>query len=718
MAEKKTKTIDEIDDLMEMFQAMVALGVSCEGLKSPDIEQMRDRVKAELKQSPSTLSWTAGQLGKLLEGVKEKRREGEFPSTCALFVCNKWDQIPGKEAKDVENHVIRQLRKFYPDIVPEKQIVQMSTKKASIAQNHGIITKDFVALMDCMRSMILRGIKARLEIYWRWLYGLLSQIVYNATAHVKNALRNQEKVTKVMAFILLRLTRIDTKQNEVMEHLHNYLECRTSDAVDSLSVYLRSDEVRSHFTSWSLDDVPKAETSWEVTKCIITKVMQSRLQEIIEHWEEDNHVFACTRDSLVQHFRERYNFLEGELRNLQGAVVSDDLVTEVDHPVDAGLTFTTAEKVAIGITSPIWFPLSLVALVISAPVVGVMAIRSKLENRSNILKYEKDKCAFMKEASADYLNDLTNGDVLITFVKEQLKDATICLKQIEARIPELIEADKLLCKQLLKEKRPANEIKEIYEPILDIASEIRGRLAVFGLEEGLSAGIRGDTKVKHPNVVNFHGMSLLKDDGETRVVLVMEYCTGTLKDRIFKNPERAPANSKNADAKRDPCRWIKQITAALTFIHDQKVVHRDLKLDNILLSAGNVAKITDVGVSKAVEHITGTLAGTPVYMAPEVFHSQLYDSKADMYSLGIIFWEMWYGLQAFSEVRNVPIVAFFAMVDKGLRPGHVKGCNQPPRRWEELMQSCWSKKPEKRPSASHCLKEAIELYKEAVPELL
>ena len=119
-----------------------------------------------------------------------------------------------------------------------------------------------------------------------------------------------------------------------------------------------------------------------------------------------------------------------------------------------------------------------------------------------------------------------------------------------------------------------------------------------------------------------------------------------------------------------------------------------------------------------MEHITGTLAGTPVYMAPEVFHSQLYDSKADMYSLGIIFWEMWYGLQAFSEVRNVPIVAFFAMVDQGLRPGHVKGCNQPPRRWEELMQSCWSEKPEKRPSASHCLKEAIELYKEAVPELL
>ena len=101
-------------------------------------------------------------------------------------------------------------------------------------------------------------------------------------------------------------------------------------------------------------------------------------------------------------------------------------------------------------------------------------------------------------------------------------------------------------------------------------------------------------------------------------------------------------------------------------------------------------------------------------MALEVFHSQLYDTKADIYSLGIILWEMWYGQQAFSEVCNIPShVALFAMVDEGLRPEHVKGCNEPPRRWQELMESCWNKKPEERPSASHCLKEAIELPGEA-----
>lgn len=129
-------------------------------------------------------------------------------------------------------------------------------------------------------------------------------------------------------------------------------------------------------------------------------------------------------------------------------------------------------------------------------------------------------------------------------------------------------------------------------------------------------------------------------------------------------------------------------------------------------------KITDVGVSKDVNKITGTLAGTPVYVAPEVFHSQLYDTKADIYSLGIILWEMWYGQQAFSEFSDIPShVALFNMVDEGLRPKHVKGCNEPPRRWKDLMESCWNKKLAERPSASHCLKEATELHREAMEVL-
>ncbi len=124
-------------------------------------------------------------------------------------------------------------------------------------------------------------------------------------------------------------------------------------------------------------------------------------------------------------------------------------------------------------------------------------------------------------------------------------------------------------------------------------------------------------------------------------------------------------------------------------------------------------KITDVGVSKKAEDITGTLAGTPLYIAPEVFHSQVYDSKADIYSFGLIMWEMWYGQQAFAEVRG-PMEKVFRWVDEGHRPKDVKGKKEPPRRWKILMEKCWDGDPEKRPSASKCHQEITKLSEAVV----
>ena len=296
-----------------------------------------------------------------------------------------------------------------------------------------------------------------------------------------NASRDHGEVARKMALIVLRLFLIEKQQTQVMEELHNYLKARVKGAVHELSEYLKSDDVRDRFTTWTLDEVPKAESSWEVTKSNITKVLESRLQEIIEHWEEDNQVFSDARKSLLQHFQQRYNFVEGQLRNLQSAVTNDDLDVPESIPPEAG--FTTTEKVVIGVTSPIWLPLTLVALVIGAPVVGILAIKNKIEDKSMIKKYERDKCAFMAETSADYLDDVTNESVLKLFVKDQLKEAKLCLKQIEARIPELIEADKMLCRQLGDERRSQQEIKELYQPIMDEASDIRGHLAVFALKE-------------------------------------------------------------------------------------------------------------------------------------------------------------------------------------------------------------------------------------------
>ena len=285
-----------------------------------------------------------------------------------------------------------------------------------------------------------------------------------------------------MMFITDRLQSIERQQGTVSKELQSYLEKKTDDAVTTLSRYLKSAEVMQQFSSWTLDDAPKTEERWELTKNHIQKALMNRLQETIEEWEEKNQVFSDARASLIQYFQERFSYVEGQLRMLEGSVLAGDAVGSGSDPL-ASDDFSVAEKVIIGVTSPIWVPVGLVVLVVSVPVIGAMAVKEKLENWNKTRQYNKDKCAFMAKASREYLKETAEGQHLKSFVMEQLKEAQVCLKQVLDRIPQLIEADKMLCRQLRDDNRSKKEVEDFYKPLQEMSVLIRDEMALFGIKE-------------------------------------------------------------------------------------------------------------------------------------------------------------------------------------------------------------------------------------------
>ena len=316
----------------------------------------------------------------------------------------------------------------------------------------------------------------------RWLDYLLARMALHTKAFIRNSSEDRKDVIDRMMFITNRLQSIERQQGTVSKELQSYLENKTDHAVSTLSRYLKSPEVIEQFSLWTLDDVPNTEESWELTKNYIQKALMRRLQEKIEEWEEKNHIFSDARASLIQYFQERFSYVEGQLRTLEESVLAGDAVNSAGGPL-ASDDFSVAEKVIIGVTSPIWVPVGLVVLVVSVPVVGAIAVKEKLENWNKIRQYNKDKCAFMAKASQEYLNEAAEEQHLKSYVMEQLKEAEVCLKQVLERIPQLIEEDKMLCQQLRDENRSKKEVEDFYQPLHERSVKIRDEMALFGIKE-------------------------------------------------------------------------------------------------------------------------------------------------------------------------------------------------------------------------------------------
>ena len=307
-------------------------------------------------------------------------------------------------------------------------------------------------------------------------------MAYHTKAFLQNSHKDREKVIERMRFITERLLKIEKQQSSVNKELQDYLENKTDYAVRALSNYLHSSAVVKKFTSWTLDDVPNTEESWEVTRNFIQKAIMERLQDVIASWEEENRVFSEARSSLIQYFQERFHFVEGQLKVLEESVVAKEAASPSSEPLVPD-NFSMAERVVIGVTSPIWVPVGLVVLIVSVPVVGAMAVKEKYENWNKTREYEKDKSGFMAKASKESLTEAAEEQNLRSYVVEQLKECQVCLSQVVARIPELIAADKLLCQQLQAETRSQKEIEDFYRPLCRRSLQLRDRMAMFGIME-------------------------------------------------------------------------------------------------------------------------------------------------------------------------------------------------------------------------------------------
>ncbi|XP_055269972.1 serine/threonine-protein kinase Nek11 isoform X8 [Moschus berezovskii] len=200
------------------------------------------------------------------------------------------------------------------------------------------------------------------------------------------------------------------------------------------------------------------------------------------------------------------------------------------------------------------------------------------------------------------------------------------------------------------------------------------------------------SKLNHPAIVKFHANFVEQDN----FCIITEYCEGRdldCKIQEYKEVGKTFPESQIIE-------WFIQLLLGVDYMHERKILHRDLKSKNIFLK-NNKLKIGDFGVSRLLMgscDLATTLTGTPHYMSPEVLKHQGYDTKSDIWSLACILYEMCCMNHAFTGSNFLSIVLKIVEGDTPSLPERY------PRQLNAIMESMLNKNPSLRPSAIEILK--------------
>ncbi|GAB5368305.1 hypothetical protein AAMO2058_001308000 [Amorphochlora amoebiformis] len=216
------------------------------------------------------------------------------------------------------------------------------------------------------------------------------------------------------------------------------------------------------------------------------------------------------------------------------------------------------------------------------------------------------------------------------------------------------------------------------------------------------------TLLKHPNIVEFYGLAVSPPD----ICIVQEYCHRGSLYKVLGSGQLSVEYKMN---------MMQQATNAIGYLHGMNppYIHRDIKSKNFLVTRNWTVKLGDFGESRIFsEEVAVTPAdfvGSYAYMGPEIISTTHYDTKADIYSLGIVLWEVLTQERPYQGIKQTTVLRNVVDAAQG-------GCSLRPQipEWvsnacTDLLKSCWHSTPHFRPNAAQIRTKLIVIKDEGGP---
>ncbi|XP_078692557.1 uncharacterized protein LOC144922392 isoform X3 [Branchiostoma floridae x Branchiostoma belcheri] len=451
--------------------------------------------------------------------------------------------------------------------------------------------------------------------------------------------------------------------------------------------------------------------------------------------------------------------LQGSRQDDLFDLLHDEEYTTKVHSI---FNLSTGQKFAIGLMSPIWLPVGIaVSAVVAIPVLAyldIKAVRKKLASEKHLAVYRADKVQYMQQRVSTAMQRFSEKENMCQYVQAKLRNTADFLVKLEKIIPALIEADRSLVSSLQKEERSNEQLMLTYRPIYKTFMNLQGLLSAFeyqhvrdydisesnitqsGVEvsDGLfsmlySVNIQRESttevlsckeyrarldadsaatikkeeeflrRVDHKNIAALQGVGESVRQGVRHPVLLLEQLKGSLRTEL-QHPFRIPALMKSLYAIPEAKAKVIQILEGLLYLHCRGLVHAELSLDTVMVSMEGEVKLTNIGLPRYVAATNDTedaMLPSAVYLHPDVLQKGgHYESYCDMYGLGLMMWEIWYGRRVYDGESLAHLLPTLGT----RRPGDSIG--EPPNsHWRNIMEACWAVLPTDRMEASQCLRQ-------------
>jgi serine/threonine protein kinase len=247
-----------------------------------------------------------------------------------------------------------------------------------------------------------------------------------------------------------------------------------------------------------------------------------------------------------------------------------------------------------------------------------------------------------------------------------------------------------MCKIYLAESERAGAmvVLKVFSQVPDVSERLVG-FDRFIQEYEIVAGLN------HPNIVRIYDLGIADDHA---YIAMEHFPAGDLRARM-----------KTQLAPRTAVHFLAQIASALDAIHAVGVLHRDLKPANVMLRADGTLCLIDFGLAKANEmeaELTGSreIFGTPYYMSPEQGHAELIDARSDLYSLGVVFYEMLIGRKPYTGSTAMEVIYKHKRAElPAIEPQYAA--------YEPLLRRLLAKEPVDRFQSARELLDAVAAFK-------